>query len=63
MMYSSAFFRVGKVLRGIQRQARGLGMALMFEKRWLARAGLEPDLAWVLLLKDWNLGRNLDSCL
>jgi len=52
MMYSSAFFRVGKVLRGIQRQARGLGMALMFEKRWLARAGLELDLALVLLSGD-----------
>ena len=33
-------------------------MVLMVERRWLARAGLELDLAWVLLLEDWALSKN-----
>jgi hypothetical protein len=57
MMYSSAFFRVGMVLRETQKRARGLGMVLMVERRWLARAGLELDLAWVLLSGDWALSK------
>ena len=58
MMYSSVFFRVGMVLRETQKRARGLGMVLMAERRWLARAGLKPDLAWaLLLLGDWALSK------
>jgi hypothetical protein len=58
MMYSSVFFRVGMVLRETQKRARGLGMVLMAERRWLARAGLELDLAWaLLLLGDWTLSK------
>ena len=58
MMYSSVFFRVGMVLRETQKRARGLGMVLMAERRWLARAGLELDLAWaLLLLGDWALSK------
>jgi hypothetical protein len=58
MMYSSVFFRVGMVLRETQKRARGLGMVLMAERRWLARAGLELDLARaLLLLGDWALSK------
>jgi hypothetical protein len=57
MMYSSAFFRVGMVLRETQKRARELGMVLMAERKWLARAGLELDLAWVMLWGDWALSK------